>query len=70
MSSACDFFTVETVRLQTLYIFFFIEVGTRRIHIADVTTHPTQAWVIQQARQFVWNLPEQKHQFTQVRRCL
>lgn len=30
----CDFFTVETVRLQTLYVFFFIELGTRRIHLA------------------------------------
>ncbi len=44
---ACDFFTVETIRLQTLYVFFFIEVGTRRIHIADVTAHPTHVWVIQ-----------------------
>ncbi|MBK8021947.1 MAG: DDE-type integrase/transposase/recombinase [Chloroflexi bacterium] len=61
---ACDFFTVETIRLQTLSVFFFIEVGTRRVHIADVTTHPTQAWVIQQARQFVWNLPEQEERFT------
>jgi formylglycine-generating enzyme required for sulfatase activity len=61
---ACDFFTVETVRLQTLYVFFFIELGTRRIHMADVTAHQTPAWVIQQARQFVWNLPEQKHKFT------
>jgi hypothetical protein len=25
---ACDFFTVETIRLQTLSVFFFIEVGT------------------------------------------
>ena len=33
---ACDFFTVETLRLQTLYVFFFIEVGTRRVHLAGV----------------------------------
>ena len=61
---ACDFFTVETIRLQTLYVFFFIEVGTRRVHIADGTAHPTQVWVIQQGRQFVWNLPEQQRRFT------
>jgi len=61
---ACDFFTVETVRLQTLYVLSFIEVGTRRIHIADVTAHPTQSWVIQQWRQLVWNLEEQKQKFT------
>jgi putative transposase len=28
---ACDFFTVETVRLKTLYVLFFIELGTRRV---------------------------------------
>jgi putative transposase len=27
---ACDFFTVETAFLSTLYVLFFIEVGTRR----------------------------------------
>jgi hypothetical protein len=61
---ACDFFTVETIGLQTLYVFFFIEVGTRRAHIAYGTAHPTQMWVIQQAPQFVWNLPEQQQRFT------
>jgi putative transposase len=28
---ACDFFTVETVRLQTLYVLFFLEVHPRRV---------------------------------------
>ena len=27
---ACDFFTVETVSLRTLYVLFFIELSTRR----------------------------------------
>ena len=27
---ACDFFTMETIRLQTLYVLFFIELSTRR----------------------------------------
>jgi hypothetical protein len=63
---ACDFFTVETVRLQMLYVFFFIEVGTRRVHLAGITAHPTQAWVAQQARQIVWNLQTQQTTFTHV----
>ena len=28
---ACDFFTVETLGLQTLYVLFFLEYGTRRV---------------------------------------
>ena len=53
---ACDFFTVETLRLQTLYVFFFIEVGTRRVHFAGITDHPNDLWVTQQARQLIWKL--------------
>src|SRR6266545_6657437 len=34
-------------------MFFFIEVHTRRVHIAGATRHPDTAWVTQQAR----NLP-------------
>ncbi|NDJ78883.1 MAG: transposase [Chloroflexi bacterium] len=55
---ACDFFTVETLFLQTIYVFFFIEVGTRCVHFAGCTPNPSGAWVTQQARQVVWNLEE------------
>ncbi|MBK8021924.1 MAG: transposase [Chloroflexi bacterium] len=55
---ACDFFTVETLRLQTLYVFFFMEVGTRRVHLAGITLHPTSAWVNQQAWNFLWQPAE------------
>ena len=34
---ACDFFTMETVWLKTVYVFFFIELGTRRVHLAGIT---------------------------------
>ncbi len=42
---ACDFFTVETAWLKTLYVLFFLELGTRRVHVAGCTAHPTSAWV-------------------------
>ena len=37
---ACDFFTVETLWLQTLYVLFYIELGTRRVHLTGVTLSP------------------------------
>lgn len=47
---ACDFFTVETVWLRTIYVLFVIELSTRRVHLCGVSTHPDSAWVTQQAR--------------------
>jgi len=55
---ACDFFTVDTLSLQRLYVLFFIELGTRRLHVAGCTTAPDAAWVTQQARQRSWQLQE------------
>jgi hypothetical protein len=37
---ACDFFTVETAWLRTLYVLVFIELGSRRIHVSPSTAHP------------------------------
>jgi len=41
---------VETVFLRTIYVLFFIEVATRRVHIAGVTRNPDSGWVTQQGR--------------------
>jgi putative transposase len=60
---AVDFFTVETLSLQRLYVLFFIELGSRRARVAGCTANPTGAWVAQQARQFAWSLQERPESF-------
>jgi transposase len=56
---ACDFFTVDTVWLQRLYVLFFIELDTRRVHLAGVTANPNGLWVTQQARNLLQVFGEQ-----------
>jgi transposase InsO family protein len=60
---AVDFFTVETIWLQRLYVLFFIELGSRRVHLAGCTVSPTAGWVTQQARQLTWMLPDRPQAF-------
>jgi transposase InsO family protein len=60
---AVDFFTVETISLQRLYVLFFIELGSRRVYLAGCTPNPSGAWVTQQARQFAWRIREQPTRF-------
>jgi hypothetical protein len=45
---------------------FFLELDTRRVHLARVTTYPDGAWVTQQARNLLLALQERGRQ---VRSC-
>jgi hypothetical protein len=50
---ATDFFTTEVWTLGglvTYYVLFFIRLGTRELHVAGMTTHPQQAWMMPVAR--------------------
>ena len=57
---ACDFFTVETVFLKTLYVLVFMHIRTRRILGIEVSASPNGTWVTQQARNLVMDLQESK----------
>ena len=58
---SCDFFSVDTVLLKRLYVLFFIELHTRRVHVTCVTAHPTGSWVVQQARNLTMVLENRVH---------
>lgn len=50
---ATDFFTAEVWTLGglvTYYVLFFIRLGTREVHVAEVTPYPNHAWMMQIAR--------------------
>ena len=47
---ACDFAHVDTALLRRIYVLFFIDVTSRQVILAGVTTNPTAAWTVQAAR--------------------
>jgi transposase InsO family protein len=57
---ACDFSTVDTFALRRIYVLFFIELSTRRVHLAGMSENPDGAWTTQQARNFLFSLSERE----------
>jgi putative transposase len=55
----CDFLTVDTVFVKRLYVLFFIELASRRVHIAGITANPDGAWVTRQARNLLMQLDDE-----------
>jgi putative transposase len=57
---ACDFLTVETITLKTLYVLVCIELGTRKVHLGGATANPDSAWITQQARNLAMAFQEEE----------
>jgi transposase InsO family protein len=60
---ATDFFTVDTVWLERLYVLVVIEIKSRVVHVLGVSRHPVGMWVTQVARNLVSDLDEDGRRF-------
>jgi transposase InsO family protein len=56
----CDFLTVDTLFFRRFYVLFFIELATRRVRVAGITTNPDGRWLSQQARNLLMQLDDQR----------
>jgi transposase InsO family protein len=60
---ATDFFVVDTIGLDQLYVLFMIELQSRIVHILGVSAHPTGSFVTQVARNLAGDLTEHARSF-------
>jgi hypothetical protein len=56
----CDFLTVDTAFFKRLYVLFFIELASRRVHLAGITANPDGVWATQQARNLLMRLDDEE----------
>jgi len=47
---ACDFASIDTAFLRRYYLLFCIDITTREVYFAGITTNPNGAWTTQAAR--------------------
>ena len=67
--AAVDFTTIEVWTrsgLITYYLLFFMELATRRVHLAGLTAHPDEDWMLQVSR----NVTDPEDGFLCRKRCL